>query len=383
VLRRVLVATIVLAIGCLGFGTGAGASVSSAPQRAAGFNDRVRVAVTSGNTIYVGGHFTQATDVNGQVVTRNRVAAINATTGALLPWNPNANKSVYALVVAGGNVYLGGDFSTVGGSARSRLAAVDATSGAVLAWNPRADDRVRALAVSSTRLYAGGQFTSIGGVARSRLAAFSLSGGALDDAWQPSADDDVYALQVGRSPTRVYVGGAFPRLNGETAHGYAAALNASSGAIDATFRGRVRYTIHALAVTSDSVYAAGDGSGGHLVAWNTAGSIKFPTVQTDGGAQAVAVLDGEVYVGGHWDYACPEGVSQSTGGSFNCQGTAVTRRKLLSVDEDTGELTNWAPVANSPLGVFALTTTSSGLLVAGGDFTRVNQIARNRFALFP
>jgi hypothetical protein len=382
VVRRVLVATIVVAIGCFGFAGGAGASVSSSPRRTAGFNDRVRVAVVSGNTIYVGGHFTRATDLNGQVVTRNRVAAVNATTGALLPWNPNANRAVYTLAVAGGTVYLGGDFSTVGGASRSRLAAVDGGSGAVLAWNHRADDRVRALAASSTRLYAGGDFTGIDGTTRTRLAAFSLSGGGLDAAWTPSADDTVYTLEVGLSQTRVYVGGAFPRLNGETAHGYAGALNASSGAIDTAFRGRVRYTIRAIVSTADSVYAAGDGSGGHLVAWDTAGAIKFPTVQTDGGAQAVAVLGGEVYVGGHWDYVCPNGVSQTTGGSFDCQGTAVTRRKLLSVDEDTGQLTAWAPVANSPLGVFTLTPTSGGLLVAGGDFTRVNQVAHSRLTRF-
>jgi len=62
------------------------------------------------------------------------------------------------------------------------------------------------------------------------------------------------------------------------------------------------------------MYAAGDGSGGHLVAWRPDGSLKFPTVQTDGGAQAVAVLDGEVYVGGHQDNVCLTGNgTQGTG----------------------------------------------------------------------
>jgi hypothetical protein len=280
VLRRVLVVVAVVT-GMAASGAAAGASVPAAPRRAATFDGRIRVVAASGDTIYVGGHFTHATGLDGRTVTRNRVAAVDATSGALLPWNPNANHPVYALAVAGGAVYLGGDFSSVGGAARGRLAAVDAASGAI---------------------------------------------------------------------------------------------------VDA-FRGRVRYSIHALAATADGVYAAGDGSGGHLVAWTPTGALKFPTVQTDGGAQAVTVLGGEVYAGGHWDNVCPEGVSQGTGGGFNCAGSALTRHKLLSVDEATGRLTDWNPGANSPLGVFGL-TAAGGTLAAGGDFTRVAGVARGHFALF-
>jgi hypothetical protein len=58
------------------------------------------VVVASGNTIYVGGHFTHATGLDGRTVTRNRVAPVDAGSGALLPWNPNANRPVYALAVA-------------------------------------------------------------------------------------------------------------------------------------------------------------------------------------------------------------------------------------------------------------------------------------------
>jgi hypothetical protein len=378
VLRRVLVVVAVVA-GMAASAAAAGASVPTAPRRAASFDGRVRVVAASGNTIYVGGHFTHATGLDGRVVTRNGVAAVDAVSGALLPWNPNANRPVYALAVAGGAVYLGGDFSSVGGSRRGRLAAVDAGSGAVLAWNHHANDRVRALDASESRVYAGGEFTTVDGAARSRLAAFPLAAGALDPAWQASADGVVRALEVAQG--RVYVGGDFPTLNGQAAHGYAGAVDPATGAVVDAFRGRVRYSIHALAATADGVYAAGDGSGGHLVAWTPTGAIKFPTVQTDGGAQAVTVLDGEVYVGGHWDYVCPEGVSQGTSGNFNCAGTALTRRKLLSVDEASGRLTDWNPGANSPLGVFGL-TVAGGTLAAGGDFTRVGGAARGRFALF-
>ncbi|MFY8001756.1 MAG: hypothetical protein ACOVSW_24400 [Candidatus Kapaibacteriota bacterium] len=90
------------------------------------FNNTVRAIAISGTTIYVGGSFTQATDApanGGMTATRNFIAAIDATTGALLPWNPNANGLVFALAVSGTNVYVGGFFATIGGVARASFAA--------------------------------------------------------------------------------------------------------------------------------------------------------------------------------------------------------------------------------------------------------------------
>jgi hypothetical protein len=121
--RRVLVvAAVLLAAGMVLAGRGAGASVPAAPRRAAGFDGRVRAAVAAGGIIYVGGAFTHATDVDGRVMARNRLAAVDAATGALLAWNPGADKTVYAIAVSGSTVYLGGDFTRVGGAANRHLA---------------------------------------------------------------------------------------------------------------------------------------------------------------------------------------------------------------------------------------------------------------------
>ena len=384
VLGRVLAAAALAATGVLAFGPSAQASVAGLAQRTASFDDRVEAIAIRGTTVYVGGRFTHATDLSGHQVARNHLAAVDVTSGDLLPWNPGANRTVYALAVSGSAVYAGGDFSTVGGATRNRLAALDAGGGAVLAWSHRADDRVRALAVSATRLYAGGEFGSVDGAARNRLAAFSLAGGNLDGGWTPGADDTVFAISVAPAGERVYVGGMFPALNGSATHGYFGAVDPASGASDAAFRGRIRYKVSDVAATADAVYAAGDGSGGHLVAFRPDGTLRFPTVQTDGGAQAVAVLGGEVYVGGHYDNVCLTGNGTSgTGGGFSCTGAQVTRHKLFSVDAATGAVTDWNPGADSPLGVFALAADPGlGTLDAGGDFTRVHQRSQPHFAQF-
>jgi hypothetical protein len=385
VVRRMLAVGLVMAW-VVAVVPAARASVGAQPRSSVTFDGHIQVAATNGTTVYVGGEFTHATDLGGNVVTRGRLAALDARTGALLSWNPRANKAVYAIAVdaAHGTVYVGGDFSTVGSATRHRLAAVDAVSGAVTAWNHQADGRVRTMDVSASRLYAGGQFTGVDGASRDRLAAFSLADGRLDQAWRPVASDRVYTVKVSPSGDRVYVGGRFETLNGTTQHGFAGAVDPVGGAIVNGFAGRVRYQVTALTVTGDTVYAAGDGSGGHLVAWRPDGSLKFPTVQTDGGAQAVAVLDGEVYVGGHQDNVCLTGNgTQGTGGGFSCNGARATRHKLFSVNATTGAVTGWDPNANSPLGIFTLAASpAAGTVAAGGDFTLVGGRSQRHFALF-
>jgi hypothetical protein len=86
----------------------------------------------------------------------------------------------------------------------------------------------------------------------------------------------VHALRVGLSGTRVYVAGLFTRLGGDPARGYLGAVDAGSGAVDGGFAARVGFPVHAVTTTATSVYGAGDGLGGQLGAWTTAGRPSSP-----------------------------------------------------------------------------------------------------------
>jgi trimeric autotransporter adhesin len=94
--------------------------------------------------------------IGGQ--TRNRIAALDATTGDATAWNPNANSQVYALAVSGSTVFAGGRFNNIGGLLSRRfIAALDTITGeAIPGWNPSLNDEVLALAVSGSTVYAGG-----------------------------------------------------------------------------------------------------------------------------------------------------------------------------------------------------------------------------------
>jgi len=70
---------------------------------------------------------------------------------------PYMRKS-HTIAVSGSTVYVGGGFTSVGGQARNRLAALDASTGNATSWNPNADSWVNALAVSGSTVYVGGEF---------------------------------------------------------------------------------------------------------------------------------------------------------------------------------------------------------------------------------
>ncbi|MDD3735366.1 MAG: PQQ-binding-like beta-propeller repeat protein, partial [Candidatus Pacebacteria bacterium] len=181
-----------------------------------GFVDALAVS-SDGKTLYVGGYFTF---IGGKK--RNNIAALDASTGEVNEgWNPGANDAVRALAVSrdGETLYVGGDFTSIGGKKRNGIAALDASTGKVIeGWNPDANGiSVDALAVSSDgkTLYVGGNFSKIGGKERDNIAALDASTGEVIDDWNPGADDFVDALAVSSDGKTLYVGGYFTTIGGD------------------------------------------------------------------------------------------------------------------------------------------------------------------------
>lgn len=194
-----------------------------------------------GNTVYVGGEFTRARPAGSapgvNEVVRNNLLAYNLSTGALASFNPNMNGTVRALAAArdGSRIFAGGTFTKAGSSNRYRLAAFTPSTGALVSsWAPQVNGRVAALAVSGSAVYAGGAFTSAGGQSRTYMASFALSNGALQGWKGTPAGGTVAALTVSPDSSKVVIGGSFTSYNGSSNPGYGmAATNASTGAASA------------------------------------------------------------------------------------------------------------------------------------------------------
>jgi outer membrane protein assembly factor BamB len=175
----------------------------------------------SGSTLFLGGLFDA---LNGQVQD-DGIAAVDATTGALLPWNPGANSPVWALLASGRTLYAGGVFTAIGGTTRRGLAALDTVSGAVSAWNPDVTGgAVAALALSGSTLYAGGDFDHVSGLSRAGLAAIDTATGAVS-AWDPrlsgGASGFLVVHAVAVSDGTLYVGGSFSGAAGTAQSNFA------------------------------------------------------------------------------------------------------------------------------------------------------------------
>ena len=213
----------------------ADALVSSTSSTMAMANGNVTSIAQAAGRIFIGGTFTAAGDSPATYVARSNFAAINAATGH---FDPSFNVAVDGEILAmaptadGTEVILAGSFRTVGGVRRLKLAKVNATTGAVSPWNPTAGAAVRALAVSGNRLYVAGGFTTVGGRPAQYLAALDLATGAVDPLWRPSPDRAPRAIELSADGSTLFVGGAFSSIGGQALRNLAQVSAWGSGRSD-------------------------------------------------------------------------------------------------------------------------------------------------------
>ncbi len=360
------------------------AVVKTKPASSWQANGNVRTVIVSGNVAYLGGNFTAMLppgSTGSGAVTRNHAAAVNLTTGALLPWNPNVNNTVFTIKPSGSNVYIGGAFTSVNGTARKYVAEVNNSSGALVtafkATSP--NNQVRGLDVLGGNLYIGGLFTKLGGTTANYVARVNATTGVWDKSWAPVVDGEVAAIAHNMAGNRVVLGGFFNNLNGQS--------SIAVGAVDTNTGASVAWAWHGplfpirpfqvlrFAQDGDTLFGAGTGNGGSAMSWNiNTGDLNY-IEGLEGNVVGVGVADGVLYIGGHFHGYC----GLIPGNNF-CTVQA-SRVHLMAVDEQTGALLPWNPGANGTLGIFDL--AAGGTSVAtGGEFTKLGGVAQQHFGLF-
>jgi hypothetical protein len=217
----------------------------------------------AGGTVYISGDFHRV-----GTSTRHGLAAFDAATGEIESWAPTVDgeydRYVYQLLPYGDAVYLAGTFDAISATARDGLAAVDAASGAVLPWNPTVevkdgDARVHELAARGRRIYLTGGFDAVNGVERIGIAAVDAETGSLA-AWKaPYVDGYVNAITA--SENGLYIGGGFSDIGGVKRDGIAA-LDLATGQLQ-SWAPELEFDwpipqVEAIAVVGDTVYATGE-----------------------------------------------------------------------------------------------------------------------------
>ncbi len=342
-------------------GTATGTATSWHPSTEAA----VTTVVASGSQLLVGGLFDM---LNG--LPRRNAAALLANGEVDPAWNPNPDDLVYAIDTSadGAIVFLGGKFLNLGTAARSKLAAVNATTGAVLSrtsWPTGVNGNVRAIEVSGSRLYVGGVFTRAGGIDTGRLVALNAANGAIDTAFLPQPNGTVRALLVSPDGTKVYATGEYNTIAGVSRPG-AAELVATTGAATA-FAPTSGGVVLAAAITPDGSRVFFCTTSNRTYAYDPAGgNAPLYTVRTGGDVQGIAASATEVYIGGHFT-TLPE--------------AKLNRPHAASFLVATGVPTAWDPVPDGIFGVWSFEVTATGVLM-GGDFAKVGGKAQPGFARF-
>jgi hypothetical protein len=139
---------------------------------ATGTTEEIRQIVDCGGTMYAVGTFTQISGWNGsstQTFTRNRIFSFSDTAPfTVSPWDPNVNGTVNTIALSSdcSHAYIGGQFTSVGGTAVKNIAEIDTTTGAVIpGFKHSANGQVETILpvsnATGSHLLVGGFFTSI------------------------------------------------------------------------------------------------------------------------------------------------------------------------------------------------------------------------------
>ncbi len=317
-------------------------------------------SVPVGNTLYVGGQFTA---VGGQ--TRDYMGAVDQTTGLATSWVSNASAQVYTLTYDGTSILAGGPFTALVLN-RGNLVAVNSTNGIVEAWNPTVVGTVDALALSGTTLYVGGQVTSIAGKAVTGLGAVDTGTGVASTTFVPtfSANPTISALLLNGS--NVYAGGTFTTAGGSARVGAAAFTTA--GALAAwNPNPSAGASVKALTLNGSDVLLGGTFTTLGGSACVRLGEVDLVNGTSQGFNGNCNNTVDAIYTNGSRIYA---------GGTFTTAGPGNTARNFAAAWDlpGLGLDTTWNPTITGT-NVLAINGYLSDLFLAG-TFTKVQGTAR-------
>lgn len=373
---------------------------------------RVSSVVRVGDLIFLGGDFSAARNQGSSVVmSRSGLLAFDANTGLIdESFAPEPDGEVAVLLPAedGESLYVGGEFSHVGGSDRDSVALLRIADGSVVegfdagAVNGKVND----LRLARGRLWVAGKFRRIAGERQAALATLRPDTGDFDPYMRAKITGThnggrTSVLKIDAAPTaRALIGlGNFRRVDGKRRQQLFKLKLPKDGAALADFRTRFfeapcnkpfYFYLRDLDTAPDGsffVVSTTGGRGGPGSPCDTtsrfemaaSGSNVRPTwINHSGGdtTYALEVADSVVYAGGHARWANnPLGRNSAGPG-------AVSRPGIAALNPKNGLPYTWNPTRTRGVGVFDFLLDPGGLWVAS-DTTQIAGVERSRIALLP
>ncbi len=171
---------------------------------------KVNSIVRYENTVFLGGEFDS---VGG--IYKQKLAAFDAITGAVLPWDPQPNGNVYKLIVADGKLVVGGNFTDISSSGIGKIAVYNLSNLTLFNYNISTSTCDALYWDNISYVYFNNGFVDI--------KKFALNTGIVDPVWNiPLGFGDVESISG--SPDHIYIAGDnlanFPNSKSKLARAY-------------------------------------------------------------------------------------------------------------------------------------------------------------------
>jgi len=195
-------------------------------------------AVFAGGAVFIGSSAASAADLPSPAPVLQRDE--NVATADPIPTVQIDNGYVWTQTTIGTTVYAAGQFANARAALaapgtqltpRTNILAFDINTGALKPFAPSVNGVIKSIAASpdGSRIYIGGSFNNVNGQTRWNIAALDAVTGQLVPGFNPAiGGSGVYGLAAYGST--VYAGGSFTQANG-TARTNAAAFDAGNGAL--------------------------------------------------------------------------------------------------------------------------------------------------------
>jgi hypothetical protein len=365
--------------------------------------EKIRQLVMCGSTMYAVGSFTRISQ-GGTTYTRNNVFSFSATAPyTVSSWNVDVNGDVNSIAFTNGHgcadAYLGGNFTSVHGTAAKDIAEVSTSTGAVVTgFGHSANGPVSTLFGFGPHLLAGGRFTLINGSGRYRYVSLSPSSGQDDGfinlhvaGWVTSTGTSagIYNQQLSHTGNLMLAEGNFKSVGGQPRQqivmlnlgGSTATVTGwTSSEFNQSCISKEAFYVRAAAWSPDdsTVYVATTGA--HPLTWNghfpltglCDAAVAFPATQSSvshnwieytgcDSYYSVAADTGAVYVGGHERWA------QNPNGCNNAGPGAIADPGLQGLNPSNGtvETSGGTPLySSSKANADDMLITSTGLWIA-------------------
>lgn len=326
------------------------------------------IAVDSSDKIYVGGYFTT---IGGSSISGNGLGILSSN-GTVVP-SPiisTAGIPVMAITIdSANNVYFGGNFTNItfngSGYVRNRIAKFNNTI--ISSFAPNINGFVYALGTdNANNVYVGGQFSQVDSVNINRFVRFNSSGNRTS-ANITDITNNINTITVDKSAGIAYLGTVYT-----SGVGNASISKITTGNVYTNINSTFTNNINTIAFDSTNLRVGGlfTSPANYAAILDTTGNIITPpTITTNNAVLAIATdYLNNLYMGGNFTSITIDGITTSCNRLVRIKSDGTLDTQFNS------NITNGA--------VYAIAFDSSNNVYVGGSFTTINGVTYNRIARY-